>query len=69
MSPSTGTVSNSATASPVLVVGSGGTLTAGGAFLNSSGSVTLHSPFLELAGGNTGSGNTALLQVPAGTLT
>ncbi len=64
----TATVSNSATAGPVLLVGPGGTLTAGGAFLNSSGSVTLHSPMLELAGGNTGTGNTALLQVPTGTL-
>jgi hypothetical protein len=59
--------SDSATAGPLLVVGLGGTLTAGGAFLNSSGSVTLHSPMLELAGGITGSGSTALLQVPGGT--
>ncbi len=63
-----GTVSNSETAGPVIVVGPGGTLTAGGAYVNSSGNLTLESPVLELAGGNAGTGSTALLQVTGGTL-
>jgi len=65
----TATVSSGEAAGPVFLVGVGDTLTAGGAYLNSSGTVTLGAPVLELAGGNTGTGPDPLLRVVGGTLT
>ena len=62
------TVTNASGASPVFSVAPGGTLTAGGAFLDSGGSVSLKSALLDLGGGSTGNGATALVQVTGGSL-